>query len=256
VQHESATRRILEQLGYVLEHEVRLPAEQIWRHGASKRTPQSLSLVHFDDPWTVELHTSADRRYAQGSPVIRLDELVSQLAPEPWQLHHNGRVMAPAANVLFLACHASCPFSNLRMGRMVELALLLKSFGRRGSAWEDLVELGELTGALPHAYPALHFACSLRPGLIPQDVMQRCRSKVPSAALRVVAGLTPSTAHAISRCAVRERYMWTSSLGGKLKQMAHDLFPADRSFRVAGAAVSRRIWRVIRGTIAVEASSS
>jgi len=253
----AAARQILSELGYSLEYEATLPREQFWRHGSSAVTPQSLTLVHSDDPWGIDLHTSTNRRYAQASAIIRLDELACRLAPEGWILNRRARVMAPAATVLFLACHAGCGFGELRMLRLVELVLFIRQAEQSGAfSWDELVAMGELTATLPHAYAALHFAASLAPGAIPEHVLRQSRRDVPAAALRVIAGLTPATVHGITRCSVKERYMWTRSLSGKIRQLAHDLVPLEMPRSQVLPSLKRRLWRVVRGTLSVEASRS
>jgi hypothetical protein len=37
--------------------------------------PRTLSFVHRDDPWSIDLQTSLNRRYSYGAPVIALDRV-------------------------------------------------------------------------------------------------------------------------------------------------------------------------------------
>lgn len=250
---QDAAQRVLRELGYALEAEYTMPKEQLWRHGDSERTPQSLAFVQRDDPWGIDLHTSTNRRYAEGAPIIRLDELVSRVAPERWRLDSHAHVMAAVPEVLFLACHAGCPFGNLRMLRLVELALYIGQAERSGAfSWDEFIEIGELTATLPHAHAALYYTDLLVPGIVPDDVLRRSRVGVPAPALKVIAEFTPATVHGIARCSVTERYMWTPSLSGKVRQLAHDFVPTELPRSMVLPAIKRRIWRVLSGTLSVE----
>jgi hypothetical protein len=70
----------------------------------------------------------------------------------------------------------------------------------------------------------------------------------------MIAELTPATAHGITRCSVKERYMWTRSLSGTIRQLAHDLVPVELPRSQVLPVLKRRMWRVVRGALSVEAS--
>jgi hypothetical protein len=42
-------------------------------------------------------------------------------------------------------------------------------------------------------------------------------------------GFTPATANGMLRCSVGERFMWTRSGAGVVKQIAYDLLPVGRT---------------------------
>lgn len=246
------TESILSGLGYSAEHKSTLPDEQFWRHRSSALAPQSLAMVHKCDPWGIDLHTSTNRRYALGSPVIRLDDLVSRVAVDPWRAHAHAQVLAPVPAALFLACHAGCDLSSMRMVRLVELVMLVRRTVRgEAFSWREFAEIGGVSGTLPHAYAALSLATSLVPDAIPLDVLERARCKVPPAALRVLARLTPATAQVVFRCSAQERYMWTPSLGGRIRQIAHDLFPTEMPASKWLPTFKRRLLRVRHGTFSL-----
>lgn len=252
-----AAERILRDLDYRPEHATTEPDQQFWRHASSSSLPQSLSYDHQDDPWGIDLHTSANRRYARGAPLIRLDALVRDTALERWPLCQDARTLPPAADLLFLACHASCNFGNLRMLRLVELVLAIRSGeARPGWCWDQLVELGLRTGTLSSAYPALALADALVPGTVPADVLSNCRKDAPEAVVRVVSGLTPATAQTIRRCSMRERYMWTTSASGRIAQLLCDIFPANQPLGTWVRTLKIRLWRVLRGRVTLSSSVS
>jgi len=256
-QDKPAADRILRDLNYRPEHSLTEPAEQFWRHVSSSVVPQSLSYVHQDDPWGIDLHTSANRRYAQGAPVIRFDELIDFVEFGRWPLCQGARTLEPAAAVLFLACHASCHFSNLRMLRLVEMVLVIRESQRLPKwTWNEVVELGLQTKTLASAYPALALAETLAPGTVPENVLWKCKSDAPRAVVHVVANLSPATAHRMVRCSLQERYMWTSSLHGKIKQLLYDVVPLDQPFRSWAKIFKIRIWRILRGRLSLRSSNS
>jgi hypothetical protein len=67
-EQEAAASRVLSELGYAAGRADRWPRQRTWRKTASPTTPASLSLVHSNDPWSVDLQTSLDRRYSTGLP--------------------------------------------------------------------------------------------------------------------------------------------------------------------------------------------
>lgn len=253
---KAAAQRILRELDYLPERESSLPEEQFWRHSSSCVMPQSLSLTHWDDPWGIDLHTSANRRYSAGSPIIRFDSLISWEAPDRWPLCQGAHVLPVAANILFVACHAGCEFTSLRMLRLVELILIIREAQRRGTLrWDEVLELGHQTATLPSAYAALKLADDLASATVPEEVLLQSMKKVPAAVIRVVAGLSPATAQRVVRCGFDERYMWASSLRGKAKQLFYDIVPANQSVREAIKILKIRFWRIARGRLTIGSSN-
>lgn len=245
---------VLRELGYSPEIELKIPNEQFWRHRSSPVTPQSLTFVHANDPWGIDLHTSANRRFAEGSPIILLDDLIGVASAGSWGLNRRVGVMSDAANILFLACHAGCGFCNLRMLRLVELVLIIrKAQHRRAFSWPELIKLGEQTRTLPHAFAALGLAASLAPGIVPDGVLRLASKQVPKRALRVIERLTPASAHMITRRSIEERYMWTSSFRGKVRQVVHDFIPYEMPRSLILSTVKRRMQRLFRGTLSMRA---
>ena len=205
---KQAAEQVLRDLGFLAEHASTVPDEQFWRHVSSSKLPGSLSHVHPDDPWGIDLHTSCNRRYGAGAPVIHLDDVIAGAKSDRWALSQEARTLAPAGNILFLACHAGCHFSNLRMVRLVELVFAVRrNHTRTGWSWDEVLELGLQTGTLSSAYAALTLADNLAPGLVPRQVLAHCRKTAPDTVVQVVAGLTPATAHSVRRISLRERYM-------------------------------------------------
>jgi hypothetical protein len=252
-----AADRILRELDYLPEHASKEPDEQFWRHASSSVFPQSLSYVHQDDPWGVDLHTSANRRYSRWSPIIHFDALIDGTAGESWSLCRTARTLSPVAAILFLACHAGCSFTNLRMLRLVELILAIRqNHAQPGWCWDEMIELGLRTGTLSSAYAALALADTLAPGTVPRHVLVSCKRTAPGGVVRMVAALSPATAHGIRRTSLRERYMWTSSLYGTIMQLLHDIFPADPPLGSWAMILKLRFWKLVHGRVSVSSSTS
>ena len=249
--------KCLREMGFLPEHASRVPDEQFWRHVSSPVLPQSLSYVHQDDPWGVDLHTSTNRRYGAGAPIIRLDDLIAKTATDRWSLCRRARTLAPAGNILFLACHAGCHFSNLRMIRLVELVFAIRhDYARREWNWNDVIDLGTQTSTLSSAYAALALADDLAPGIVPASALENCRTKAPGTVVEIVIGLSPATAHCIRRISLRERYMWTSSWYGRIRQLVFDIFPADRPIGWWVELLKIRFWKVVRGRVSIDSLTS
>jgi len=222
------------------------PAERSWRPSDSPREPRSLCLAHADDPWTVDLHTSLDRRYAAAAPIIRLDRLRADVSADPGR-----QTLAEPLLALSLAVHASCGLSNLTMIRLVELALVVRrDFGADAASWGPLVTAAERAGALGMIYPALRLCEQLVPGTVPEEVGLRVEREAPPRVRRVVDPLTPGDAQRLVRCSLAERFMWAPSPLTIARQVLHEIFPPGSASPATLAAIYRaRMWRLARRTL-------
>jgi hypothetical protein len=222
---ERAAADVLEGLGY-------LPGaascgEQSWHMSGSPLEPCSLSLTHRDNPWTIDLHTSLDRRYSPGAPMVALDRALQGRASEPWRLAPEGDVLPPAELALHLAVHASMPFASLTMVRLVELTLVIESIkGNRSPFWERFLALAERSGSASSAFPALHFANRLVEGTVPEAVLMVLERRMPAAVRRVTGRLTPATCQRMRGASVEERFMWTNTFRGWVREVLRDILPS------------------------------
>ena len=99
------------------------------------------------------------------------------------------------------------------------------------------------------SYPALRLCEQLVPGTIPDGMLARCRQDVPPAVLRVVDPLTPATAQQVTRCSLRERFMWTPPLA-VARQVVLEIFPpGSSSLRKLAGIYRTRLWRLARRTL-------
>lgn len=240
----------LREAGYRPGRTIPLPPQQCWRMEGTPELSRSLSLVHCDDPWYIDLQTSLDRRYSAGAPMITLDLVFGPRTTEEWPISSAGKVLSSPLQVLHLACHASCSFENLRLVRLVELALTISKGVKHGSfSWYDFGRVADRAGALQSAYPALFLTELLAPGTVCPTILTRSESQAPDAVRRVVRRLTPTNGQRVLRCSLEERFMWTSSLRGLVRQLRHELLPAEMPLRELLWVYRMRAWRVLRGSV-------
>lgn len=225
------------------------PTEQAWRHPSSPEQPRSLSLLHCDNPWYIDLHISLNRRPSPGSPLIELDAMVSAVSLVPWSLCPSGRALTAPALLLHLACHAGAGFENLMLLRLAELALVIRTEQSAGSIdWSAFLELGEKAGALAGAFPALHLTEQLAPGSVTSEVLEACKARAPAPVRRVVGRLRPATAQRVLRCSLEEQFMWTRPGLPMVRQLARELFPRH-PLRELVERYRIRMWRLLRGQL-------
>ncbi len=243
---EPAASAVLSRMGFVPGRIGRFPPARNWRMANSPSEPRTLALVHADDPWSVDLQTSLDRRYSYGAPVIELDRLRSATTLEPWRLSAKAVTLADEARLVHLACHASCGLQSLSLLRLVELVFGIRA---RPVDWADYIALAKRARALPMTYPALRLAEHLAPGTVPREVLDACEREVPQPVRRVIAELTPGTAQRVLRCSLEERFMWSLSPLHKLTQALRELHPPGLTFGDLPGIYRARAWRLIRGTL-------
>jgi hypothetical protein len=216
--------------------------ESAWRPAWGPEGPRSLSYVHADDPWTVDLHWSLNIALGPGSPVAELDRA------DP--MASRAGVLDQPLLLLHLAAHAGSGWQNLTLLRLLELVLVIRRDASDGRLdWGAFLELGRRTGALGYAYPALRLAEKLAPGTAPEMVVEVCAANAPLAVRRAVDALTPATAQRIDRASLAEHFMWTPDWRGRLRQLASDLVPDVGSWSAFLGIYEERAWRLVRGRV-------
>jgi len=225
------------------------PPQQEWRQPDVSVEPRTLCFVHADDPWSVDVQTSLDRRYAPGAPMIRLDNALAARAP--WSPVPEADILAQPLLLLQLAVHASCGFQSLSMLRLVELALVIRRDVADGLlSWDAFLALAERMEALGLVYPALRLCEMLVPGTIPAEVAARCTLRTPAAVKRVVDPLTPANAQRVVRYSIAEKFMWSSSRLHMIRQLLSDVVPPGIGSASGLFGVYRkRAWKIARQTL-------
>jgi hypothetical protein len=250
-EHVSRASEVLSARGFESGVARPYPAQRTWRTSDSRAEPRSLCFVHADDPWSIDLHSSLDRRYAAGAPIIRLDEASRQGATEPSPLSSAAHVLGQPMLLLQLAVHASCGLESLNLLRLVELALVARAdVAAERLSWEAFGDAAQQAGGLGHVYPALTLCEQLVPGTIPGEVLERARRETPPSVRRVIGPLTPATAHRVLRCSLAERFMWAPSRRAIARQVLQEAFPPGSGSPLALARIYRaRLWRLARRTL-------
>ena len=234
---------------YGLRLKGRNPWESNWVDPAARSEPRSLTYVHGEDPWSVDLHSSLNIAVGEGTPLAALDRAGPMASGGVWPADPRAGVLDQPLMLLHLAAHAGAGWQNLTLLRQVELVLVIREDQAAGRlSWPAFLEAGELTGALGYAYPALALAEKLAPGLVPAGTLTHCAARAPAAVRRAVERLTPATAQRIDRNSVGEHFMWAEGWGGRLRLLASDILPAVRwpEFR---RIYEERAWRLIRGRV-------
>ena len=226
------------------------PQQQTWRAVDAATMPRSLAMTHAEDPWSIDLQTSLNRKYSNGSPTVRLDMLWASENTEPWALANDAEALSLEAQAVHLACHAGCGFTNLSLLRLCELAFVVRHGAfQEGFDWEEFTRLATRAAALSAAYPALHLTELLAPGTVPDRVLAIGRSETPAAVLRVLRGLSPASAQRVLRWSLEERFMWARSAWHVVQEVARDLVAPAASPAMLLSIQKKRLFRVLRGTV-------
>ena len=224
--------------------------ESSWCERGARREPRSLTYVHADDPWSIDLHSSLNISVGPGAPLAALDLGRPLASGARWPAAAHAGALDQPLLLLHLATHAGAGWQNLTLLRQVELVLVIRQdLAARRLAWDAFLDLGARTGSTGYAYPALHLAEKLAPGLVPTEVLAHCAGKAPRTVRRALERLTPGTAQRIDRNSVGEHFMWAEGWRGRLSLLTADLLPAGRSWPEFRRIYEARAWSLIRGTI-------
>ncbi|MBB2169208.1 hypothetical protein HLH36_12725 [Gluconacetobacter aggeris] len=239
---------VLAHLGFSLQKRSRW--ESSWFLPAASGEPRTLTYVHADDPWSIDLHISLNISAGRGTPLGCFDLAAPFAGRERWAVDARARVLEPAPLLLHLAAHAGVGWQNLTLLRQVELVLVVRrEVASRRLCWDEFLATGRLTTALGYAYPALRLAERLLPGTVPANVLEECAGWVPRTVRRRLARLNPASAQRIGRNSLAEHFMWAQGWRGRLRMLAADLLPDDRHWSDRRRIYEARAWRLIRGTI-------
>lgn len=244
---EPAAARVLTSLGY--EPGDTSYGEQAWRMSSTPVEPRTLSLVHEDDPWTIDLHRTLDRRYSAGAPTLHLDSALGPQRKCAWLLSAKGNVLSGEGLLVHLASHASLELRSLSMLRVTELIFVIRKLEEEQAlSWGGVLQTAETAGPLGALYPAFHMVNQLAPGTIPENIAQIFERGAPTSVKRVIGQLSPATCQRLARSSFEERFMWTGTLRGFVRELTEGLVPTV-SFSELGRIYRMRFWRLARGTI-------
>lgn len=245
----AAAEDALRAAGFALKSQEYHPYSSAWAPVDAPALPRTLTLVHADDPWSLDVQTSLDRPFG-GAGVARLNGLRATSPVAPWRMSEDATVLTQPLLTLFLAAHASA--SSLTLLRLTELVLVIRADTDRGALdWAGLVEAARSAGALRFIHPALALCDRLAPGTVPREVLAACDAVATPATRRFLAGVTPATAHSIDRLSMDERYMWADGWWARFRQLAYELGPAPAGYSLRRMLdiYRTRAWRLIRRTV-------
>jgi hypothetical protein len=242
-----AAERVMQECG--LAFRGRSQWESGWADPSARDEPRSLTYVHAEDPWSIDLHNALNISVGRGTPLAELDRGRPMSSVRWWPVDPRGRVLDQPLLLLHLAAHAGAGWQNLTLLRQVELVLVIRHDQAVGRLmWDAFLDVGARTGALGYAYPALALAEKLAPGTVPMAVLDRCGDHAPRAVRRALEQLTPATAQRIDRASLGEHFMWAEGWRARLRLLASDILPTVRwpEFR---RIYEERAWRLIRGRV-------
>jgi hypothetical protein len=220
--------------------------DSTWKRPGSASEPRSMWLVHADDPWTVDLHSSLDFSAAPGAATVRFDSADPIGTSDPWPLDAEAGALSQPLLLLYLAVHAGGGLHNLTLLRLIEIVLVARRDVASGRlSWDDVLQLGASTNALGPAYPALRLADKLAPGTIPAAVLDISAELAPPRARRIVDALEPANAQRVDRASIAEHFMWVRGFPGWCRQLAADVAPTSEFW----STYQRRAYQLLRGEV-------
>jgi hypothetical protein len=218
-----AAEQVLSDLGYRRTPRTRAPYACDWTIPSLPREPRTLVYVHRDDPWSLDVQGTLDRRLLTGAQ-IRLDRLLPVSKRAAWPPCCQGGVMQQPLLALYLAVHISQILLNATLLRLVELTLVIRQDRPAGTLdWQEFLNGAAAIGGARFVFPALVLCEQLAPRTIPIDVLAAATADAPESLRDVMAGLTVAGAQPLDRHSFSERFMWAANWHERLRQVVAEL---------------------------------
>lgn len=219
--------------------------QRSWARPDVAEKPVTLTYVHQDDPWSIDLHEGVTRKLAGSSRMADIDSLVPIVALESWPVSASGSVFPPPLLLAHLLTHASSYLDSLTLQRQYEIILVIRKNGGGGAFdWMAFADLCDRAGAWPVLYPALRCAEQLSPDLIPGPIMMRSRKAAPPSVRKLIEAHSAASAHRVGRWSWGEKYMWADGIFPRVRQFLDDLGTPDHlNFRQVANMWRKRIHR-------------
>jgi Uncharacterised nucleotidyltransferase len=236
--------RILSEAGFERVPRTRSPYACDWIDSSVRRFPRTLAFVHEDDPWSIDILGTLDKRLSTGARIC-FDALSSYARRADWPGNVRAQVMGQPLLALYLAVHFSQTLLNATVLRALELVLVIRRDSADGTLeWEDFLGAAAIMGGPRYVYPALVFVEQLAPGTIPSSVMEAATSDASKNLCNVVATLTLATAQPLDRHSMQERFMWAGSWRERFLQIASELSFDGRGkpFDMAIHSIGTKLW--------------
>lgn len=228
----------------------RTQRESTWVEPTNRSQLRSLTYVHAENPWSVDLHNSLAASVGWGAVLADFDRADPMASAQRWPVDPSAAVLDQPLLLLHLAAHAGAGWQNLTLLRQVELVFVIRQEVATGRLnWDAFLDVGARTEALGYAYPALCLAEKLAPGVVPEFVLSHCAGRAPGPVRRALEQLTPATAQRMDRASIGEHFMWANGWPGLLRMLAFDLLPAPRTLPEILKVYEARAWRLVRGRV-------
>lgn len=185
--------------------------------------PITLTYVHRDDPWSIDLHNGVTRKLAGGVHMADIDALVPIVALDRWCVSRSGGVFPPPLLLAHLLVHAGFCFQGLTLQRQYEIVLVIRNGDQEEFDWPAFTAHCDRADLWPFLYPALRCAELLSPGLIPDPIMLRSRNAAPPPVRKLVESHSAASIHGVARWSWTERYMWADGMLQCVRQFVNEL---------------------------------
>lgn len=240
-------QRIFSRLGYRPVLRTRSPYACDWSLPSQPRRPRTLTFVHEDDPWSIDVLGSLDRRLPTGQR-LKFANVLPCAEASDWC--PGAHVMREPLLALYLATHLSQTLLNVTVLRVLEFVLVIRRDGGEGTFdWNAFLRGAALIGGARFVYPALAFARQLAPDTISGEIMAEVASDVPKSLGRAIEPLTVASAQPLRRHSLSERFMWAGTGRERLRQIASEIF-VDGQGRPGSERLHRigsKLWALGRG---------
>ena len=243
--------RALTEAGYVEDRARRhaRPLRAEWRTAAMPALPRSLTLVHADDPFAIDLHGSLDIDFfgVYTVPFDRVAGRMSMAAPA-WP---GARVLAQPLLAAHHAVHASHGMHGLTLIRLVELSLMLRRDMRARADWQQLGELLHELRAERFALLSFALVDTLVPGGVDPHFLEQLYAASPARLRQAASTLQPVDAQRLEGLSLSERFLWASGVREHMQRLAFMMWPTgtrgplSRALRI----YRDRLYRIVRGQI-------
>jgi hypothetical protein len=240
--------QILSRLRYQRVQRTRAPYACDWFDPTVRRMPRTLAFVHADDPWSIDVLATLDKRLPSGA-WIRFDALLSRVRPAYRLPGLRAQVLEQPLLALYLAAHFSQTLLNATVSRALELVLVIRRDSAEGMLdWDEFINSANIIGGARFVYPALVFVEQLASGTIPASVMETATADASKKLRNVVARLDLGTAQPLDRHSVRERFMWATGWRDYLFQIASELSldGRGRTLEQAAYSIGTKLWALGR----------
>lgn len=218
----------------------RRPFRSVWEDQRDVAPIPSLDVDHWANPWSVDLHVMLGRRYARGVAAVLTTNRPRQAVPFALGARAAAGLGQPLLTA-FLALHASYAIHQLRLVRLVELVLVIRTDAATGALrWDALDTLLRQSALSRFCYPAFELVEHLAPGTVDPMVRRTVVSAASPRLRRVVQTIIAEGTLRLPHRSLEEKLMWAASpleLAGTVSEF---VWPSDSRLRWTDRI---RLWR-------------